>query len=289
MILAQSNILPPSFTTNSRQDELLHEYIIYKLVNPEGRVYIGCTMNMKCRVDNYRSLNQSCKRQRLLYESLVKYGYANHEMSVIDTFTSNKSYACGKEIFWIRSYMSNVNKWPGMNGLNLSDGGVGSRGMILSENRKREIGDMKRGVPMSEEQKKKLSDYNKSNPSMGMLGKHHTQEFKDYLSLIKIGTPSPFKGNHHSLETRIAASKSRLGKPSKLKGRKLSPEVKAKMDSVRNTKRKPIILEKDGEVIEFRSIIAAYTFLGVSKGFFHNIINGADGCVFNGYYLKYKI
>ena len=32
-------------------------------------------------------------------------------------------YANGKEIFWIRSYMSNYSKWPEMRGLNLTDGG----------------------------------------------------------------------------------------------------------------------------------------------------------------------
>lgn len=267
----------------------VHDYAVYKLTNPENSSYVGCSYDLKRRLENYKTINKSCIRQRLLYESLKKHGYEAHRVEILDKFTSDSNRASGKEIFWIRSNMSNRNKWPEMNGLNLSDGGRGSRGMVLSEDRKRVIGDINRGQPMSEERKKFLSDYGKANPSRGMLGKKHTENCKERMSVAKKGKPSPHIGRKHTVEAILNNSKSKLGKPNiALKGRKLSPEIKAIMDAVRNTKRQPIILEKDGIETEYRSIIAAYKFLGIGKGLFTSIINGKMGGQYNGYFLKFK-
>lgn len=262
----------------------IRTWTIYKLVNPENQAYIGRTSLLKERLQNYKNLGGKCNKQKLLYESLVKYGLDGHKLIILETFDSIESRAGGKEIFWIRSNMANRNKWPEMGGLNLSDGGQGGLGMKI-------VGRPSafKGKTHTSETIAFLSQYSKDHPTMSMLGKKHTEEAKKAMSKKKKGMVSVFKGKHHTLENRIASSKARIGKPSKLKGRKLSPEMKVKMASVRNTVKRPVLIEKDGIIQEFRSIISAYTFLGISKGFFHNVINGADNCQYNGYTLKFKI
>lgn len=122
-------------------------WVIYKLISPSGRTYIGKTINKNKRLGDYRRLQ--CKNQKILYRSLKKYGYDNHVIEIIDQFESNQEYASGKEIFWIRTYMSNVARWGDKyKGLNCTDGG---EGML--------------GAKHSEETKRKLSEHFKSNPS----------------------------------------------------------------------------------------------------------------------------
>lgn len=55
--------------------------VIYKLTNPAGQAYIGQTRNLNKRMENYRTLN--CKSQRLLYKSLVTYGFNNHQLQIL--------------------------------------------------------------------------------------------------------------------------------------------------------------------------------------------------------------
>jgi group I intron endonuclease len=54
---------------------------IYKVTNPKNRIYIGQSIDILDRFDNYRKLE--CKKQRLLYRSLKKYGYEAHKFEII--------------------------------------------------------------------------------------------------------------------------------------------------------------------------------------------------------------
>lgn len=99
----------------------IRRWDIYKITNPIGQVYIGCSCLLKGRLSKYKHLK--CHHQILLYGSLKKYGFDKHNVEVIDSFDSNYSYAKCKEIFWIRTNMSNYTQWPEMNGLNKSIGG----------------------------------------------------------------------------------------------------------------------------------------------------------------------
>lgn len=264
-------------------------WTLYKIINPDNEVYVGRTSDFKSRMSAYRTLGSRTEKIPLLYQSLVKYGFNAHKIEILETFESTRSRSEGKEIFWVRTNMSNRNKWPEMKGLNLADGGQGSRGMVLSEERKQVIGNFNRGKPMSDEQKKKLSDYGKANPSMGFLGKHHTDENKKVLSLLKKGKPSPHIGKKMSDEQKIKISLAKKGKSNtKLKGRKFSEEIKAKIYLTRNTVRKPMLLEKDGVIQEFYSERAVCRFLGIGKGLLKSIMKGFLDYKYNGYTLKYK-
>lgn len=56
--------------------------VIYKIVSPNRRVYIGQTKDYKKRKANYRKLN--CKTQKKLYNSFIKYGFENHKFEIIE-------------------------------------------------------------------------------------------------------------------------------------------------------------------------------------------------------------
>jgi group I intron endonuclease len=56
---------------------------IYKITNPNGKVYIGQSVNLEKRKKNYNKL-RDCKNQKKLYSSLVKYSFSDHIFEVIE-------------------------------------------------------------------------------------------------------------------------------------------------------------------------------------------------------------
>jgi group I intron endonuclease len=78
-----------------------------------------------------------------------------------------------------------------------------SKGRIFSEEHKRKIGEANTGRIVSEETKHKLSVINMGRQT-SWLGKHHTEESKQKMSLAKIGKPGTpgMLGKHHSEETK---------------------------------------------------------------------------------------
>ena len=55
---------------------------IYYIENPEGKVYVGQSRNVKKRLQGYSNLN--CKGQPKLYESLKKFGWDSHYKVVLE-------------------------------------------------------------------------------------------------------------------------------------------------------------------------------------------------------------
>lgn len=194
-----------------------YDWVIYKITSPSGRVYMGKSICLDNRLSSYKTLN--CKSQPKLYNSLVKYGYDNHSLEVIDSFFGDNLFANGKEMFWIRSYMSNSNKWVSTysydKGLNLTDGAEGMTGYKYSEESKRKMsiagrGKPKyklRGRPMSEETKRKLSEKGKLRPSPN-LGKKLSEERKRQIGVSKVGNKYML-GKSHSEETRKKIAETR--------------------------------------------------------------------------------
>lgn len=54
---------------------------IYKITSPSGKIYIGQSINIERRFSQYKYLK--CKKQTILYRSLVKYGVENHNFEII--------------------------------------------------------------------------------------------------------------------------------------------------------------------------------------------------------------
>lgn len=86
---------------------------IYKIINPENKIYIGCTSNLSKRIKDY----EKCliKTQPLILESIIKYGWDNHKFEIIE-YTND---LIKREKYWISFYNSY------QNGLNSNNGGGG--------------------------------------------------------------------------------------------------------------------------------------------------------------------
>ena len=93
--------------------------VIYKITSPTGRVYIGQTINFKKRLSQYKNIE--CKNQKFLYNSLIKHGFENHSIEILEETKTDKLNEL--EIYYILLYKSNFSKNPENRGLNLSDGG----------------------------------------------------------------------------------------------------------------------------------------------------------------------
>lgn len=243
---------------------------IYKITSPSGGCYIGISKNIELRQRNYK--NSECVNQPLLFNSLKKYGWENHSFEILDSFTSNDDFALGREMFWIRSYMSCRNVYPDQHGLNAT---IGGRGNFRNK--------------MSIETRAKISHKNK--------GKRRTEEQRNHLSKVRKG----FNTYWPSDETKKKMSNARMGF-------KQSDEVKKKLSAWRMGKAnpkesfytekrkesykrlyKPVIqFDLNGNFIrEYESVDAAAIGSGMSEG---SVKGSAKGYIKNPtkFIFKYK-
>ena len=277
------------------------DWTIYRITNPKGGVYIGKTSNFKGRMSNYKYLSGRVYTQKVLNNSLVKYGYDNHKIDIIETFKSTNEYASGKEIFWIRNYMSNLSKYRSMNGMNLTNGGEGSPGHKWSDERKKRMSEIHKGKKLSILHIEKIKQYKKDNPLVfSMFGMKHTDETKLKMSIAKKGKPSPLIGYKHSPETIEKNRLSHIGIPNNRKGTyiwteedkiriglskignkntldiKWSDETKRKMKDAAIERSKPIIKYdlNYNFIEEYQSIREAVRRNDISKSGIKKILSG---------------
>lgn len=142
--------------------------VIYKITSPNNKIYIGCTINFKRRLSEYRRL--SIKGQTKLYNSLVKYGFDNHMFEIVEE--CSECILHEREIYWIKHFKCIEE------GLNIR---LGNRTGALMESTKQKISEAlkgrkvtweskgPKGYKYTEEQKQKLSqglkEYYKLNPA----------------------------------------------------------------------------------------------------------------------------
>jgi hypothetical protein len=101
---------------------------IYKIINPNNKIYVGKSKNIFQRFSSYLKL-QHCKQQIKLYNSLKKYGPENHTFEILEE--CDMSIIDEREIYWI-SFLKCVEL-----GLNLTYGGEGGKLSPESELKKR--------------------------------------------------------------------------------------------------------------------------------------------------------
>ena len=79
---------------------------IYKITNPEGRIYIGCSKNIVKRKYYYK--NNKLTHQSLIRESIIKFGWGNHIFEIIEECSVEN--LDNREIYWGLLYnVLNVN------------------------------------------------------------------------------------------------------------------------------------------------------------------------------------
>lgn len=130
--------------------------VIYKITNPKGKIYIGCTIDFKRRLSEYRRLSMA--GQIKLYNSLVKYGYDNHIFEIVEECSDETLHE--REIYFIKHYNCIEE------GLNIR---LGNRTGALTEDTKQKISaaltgrevtwgtGMPKGYKYTEEQIQKMS------------------------------------------------------------------------------------------------------------------------------------
>jgi group I intron endonuclease len=138
---------------------------IYKITNPQGKIYIGQSINIEERLYQYKCLSKY-SLGRKIYNSIKKYGWENHSHEVIIECLIEE--LDDKEIYWGEFY-----EVLGENGLNLKlgegRGKCSNETKALMSQRAKEI--------MTEEHKKKLSK--------AKLGKKRSEKAKQALRVPK--------------------------------------------------------------------------------------------------------
>jgi group I intron endonuclease len=249
-------------------------WYVYKLTNPNGKVYVGLTKDLDGRRKDYE--REDCKNQVAIHRSLKKYGFSNHSFEQIDQFVSSYDYALGKEIFWIRSFMSNAGKFPEQQGLNMTDGGRGSMGRKLSEETKEKLRQANIGKKYSAETKAKLSRLRTGKKIKNIwtpekreemrqkklaLGYKHSQEIKNIIGEASRGNKYNV-GRKQSKETIEKRRKYLFGNKHNI-GRKHSPELIERR--IRNIKKPVLQYDLTGNFIkEHSSITDAVKNTGIS-------------------------
>jgi group I intron endonuclease len=233
------------------------DFVIYKIVSPKGNVYIGKTNSFKKRMDWYRS-GFKLEKQPLICRSIKKYGLQNHSIEIIDEINGNNDFASDKEMFWIRSYMSNRCKYPQQKGLNLTDGGEGMS-----------------GYKQSDEMKRRLSEKMKNNP---------TQMTR--LKTLAVGHIGAYKGRKRPSWVGEKMSKTTKGRPLSLAHKKaLSLAKKGKRS---NNKRPILIFKKSGEFVsEYLYVKDAIKSINGTQSAVYKVLIG-EATHHKNYTFKYK-
>lgn len=152
---------------------------IYKITNPNGKIYIGQSINIEKRISDYKKF-KNCKNQILLYRSLIKYNPKNHIFEIIKECDIN--FLNDNERYFQEFY----NVLDHSKGLNCR--------LTSSDDRKGYLSyDMKSKISLSNKGKPKHSERNKINLSLkqqgnsNMLGKTHSKETKQKMSKSQLG------------------------------------------------------------------------------------------------------
>jgi len=153
--------------------------VIYRIISPSGKIYIGQTWNWKQRYSKYSS--GGSKFQRLLYRSFSKYGIKNHKFEIILEFpnTITQDVLNFYEIYWWKWY-----KFVGYKMLNIRE--PGSKGKASEETKKRmSISSMGKKWSVKTKEKFKAHPIHNINIVMLNLDGSFVKEFRNTLEAAK--------------------------------------------------------------------------------------------------------
>jgi len=145
---------------------------IYKITSPNGKIYIGQTLNVSIRRSHYNS--GDFKQQIKLWNSCQCYDWnPTNTYEIIEECLcgEGKEFLNEREKYWISYYDSFLN------GLNCNEGGNGNLGYKPSEETIEKMRLSKIGIKHTEERNREKSEYTK--------GRKHTEESKKKMSNVK--------------------------------------------------------------------------------------------------------
>lgn len=247
---------------------------IYKLISPNGKVYVGQTINKKQRKYHY---NSKCfKKQIKLWNNVQKYNWnPGKTFEIIEEVLcgENKCYLNEREKYWIQHFDSFKN------GLNSNEGGEGNI-----------------GYKVSKETKNKISNYHKNKPPM-------SDETKEKLRQVNLGNKNPMYGKKHSINSinkmkekligqkRSDITREKLRESAKNRG-PMSEETKEKLRQINLGKKyetKPILqIDEMGNTIkEWVGVVICAKELNLNVSGISKVLTGLSKKT-KGYKFKYK-
>lgn len=163
---------------------------IYQITNTvNGKIYIGKTT--KTIEERFQGHIRHSRRQgqTLLYRALRKYGTEAFITTELESGFDNEDALNEAEIRYIAELKPQYN---------MTAGGDGTSGLVVSEETRKKLSEVRKGKPKSEEHKRKISEAKKGKPK--------SEEHKRKLS-------ESHKGKKLSEETKRKMSESQKGKP----------------------------------------------------------------------------
>jgi predicted GIY-YIG superfamily endonuclease len=98
----------------------MNNFVVYKILSPSGKIYIGVTNNLDRRIYEHKSDFKNRKQQIALHHSFSKYDFENHTFFVVkDNMSKKVAYLLEK------SLIKNLQLKNSKIGLNSRDGGLG--------------------------------------------------------------------------------------------------------------------------------------------------------------------
>jgi group I intron endonuclease len=153
---------------------------IYKITNPNGKIYIGQSVNPIQRLKHYKRLD--CREQPKIYNSLIKYGIENHVFEVIH-------FCRVEELNHFERYYQEL--------YNVIKNGLNCRLTITTD---------KSGY---------FSDETKLKMSIAQKGRVVSEEIKLKMSIARKGTKkgldNPFFNKKHNKQSKLRMSNARKG------------------------------------------------------------------------------
>ena len=181
---------------------VLSKHYVYRLTNTvNGKIYIGKAKDPRARFRKHISSAKLKKPDQFFYlqASIRKYGADKFALDIVECLGSaEKAYA--REMYWVGYYKSNNNKY----GMNLTLGGDGSRGHILSKSARMSISKAQTGRKMPECTRRAIVKANK--------GRHYSAEHRKKIGDAQQGNKNHRYGKKNTAEHNLAISRANTGK-----------------------------------------------------------------------------
>jgi group I intron endonuclease len=233
---------------------------IYKITNPNGKIYIGQSVDIERRWYHYNK--KDIRNQPLLNRSITKYGVENHKFEIVEE--CNIEQLNEREIYWTYYYNA-IHPY----GLVLR---IGGRSGHLSEEMKRKIGNGNKGKIVSDDTKQKISLSKMGNQYR--LNTLHTKETKQKMSKSHIGKKD--------------SEKTKQNKSQSAKGRVKTAEWRQNISNSHPTKKPVEQYNLEGvKINEYISINEAARQTGIRVADISACCNGKQKTAF-GFIWKFK-
>lgn len=175
---------------------------VYKITNPSGAIYIGSSKHIEKRFSQYKNLRNN--EQHKLRNSIIKYGYENHNFEILEECEIDLLLKLEREYCIKYNVLNRKN-------LNLKIPKTGENQKCFSEDVLIKMSKIHKGKEISLDTRRKIS--------LSNTGKKRTIETKQKLSIAFTGEKNPMygkipnsKGKKMSAEFCKKNSEARKGK-----------------------------------------------------------------------------